>query len=101
MLYQLLLRLGETQGEPVVLSHPVVRSFLAAATALLVSLALGDPLIAWLKRMQIHERTEKTPIEHALRGVTSWQKNDQSALCGPKFCPAWAQCKGTLIGPEW
>jgi phospho-N-acetylmuramoyl-pentapeptide-transferase len=41
------------------------RSLLACGTALLVSLALGGPLIAWLRSRKLGEKTEKTPIEDA------------------------------------
>ncbi|MFW6189533.1 MAG: phospho-N-acetylmuramoyl-pentapeptide-transferase [Planctomycetota bacterium] len=42
---------------------PGLRAFGAAATALLLCLALGPAAIAWLRRMSIAEPTEKSPIE--------------------------------------
>jgi hypothetical protein len=31
-----------------------------------------------------------------------WPKNDESALCSPKWCPAWAECKGAhVVSPKW
>lgn len=32
---------------------------------------------------------------------TEWPLNDHSALCGPKWCPFWAGCKGAYIGEDW
>jgi len=41
----------------------ILRAALAALISLLVSLAAGRPVIAYLRRLKIAERTEKTPIE--------------------------------------
>lgn len=30
-----------------------------------------------------------------------WPLNDTSALCGPKWCPFWDNCKGAYIGEDW
>lgn len=31
-----------------------------------------------------------------------WPLNDHGALCGPKWCPFWSQCKGSLVdGETW
>lgn len=49
----------------------------------------------WLK-----ERAVDTArlIEADLSG---WPKNDNSALCSPKFCGAWQQCKGKFYQQGW
>lgn len=45
-----------------------LRAVLAGATSLLVALALGRPTVAYLRRIKLGEKTEKTPIEdEALR----------------------------------
>lgn len=67
MLYRLLMSASHAADGSRLLSIGV-RSFLACATALAIGLALGRPIIGWLSRMKIRERTEKTPIEdEALR----------------------------------
>jgi len=35
--------------------------------------------------------------------LDTWTKNDTHALCSPKWCPAWMQCKGAYVGaaPNW
>lgn len=33
--------------------------------------------------------------------VPEWPKNDNHALCSPKWCPAWSMCKGKHYGPSW
>lgn len=30
-----------------------------------------------------------------------WPKNDNHALCSPKWCPAWDRCKGAVVGDGW
>ena len=31
-----------------------------------------------------------------------WPLRDDHALCGPKWCPVWADCKGTFVShPKW
>jgi len=30
-----------------------------------------------------------------------WPLNDHSALCGPKWCPFWSQCKGQYVNGDW
>ncbi len=53
---------------PEALAGAGTRALLAGATALGVSLAVGRPVIAALRRLKAGERTEKTPIEdEALR----------------------------------
>lgn len=34
-------------------------------------------------------------------GLTRWPTNDQHALCSPKWCPVWANCKGAFIAPDF
>lgn len=51
-------------GQP----HPIARIVGAMVTALLIGALSGSGIIAWLKRKNLGERTEKTPIEdEALR----------------------------------
>ncbi|MHC5033732.1 MAG: phospho-N-acetylmuramoyl-pentapeptide-transferase [Planctomycetota bacterium] len=66
MLFRALLHgWGEAAGT---LPNAATRSLLACGTALLVCLAAGRSMIAWLRRHNVGERTEKTPIEdEALR----------------------------------
>jgi len=67
MLYRLLLNAGDF-AHRLHLAGPGLRSFLACFTALVLCLGLGFPVITLLKRLKLHERTEKTPIEdEALR----------------------------------
>ena len=33
--------------------------------------------------------------------VPTWPKNDNHALCSPKWCPAWSTCKGAHYAPSW
>lgn len=67
MLYRALLD-AVAPGHRFPLEGAGARSLLACATALLICLGLGRPLIAWLKGLKLRERTEKTPIEdEALR----------------------------------
>lgn len=34
--------------------------------------------------------------------LTVWPVRDDHALCGPKWCPIWDQCKGTFVShPDW
>ncbi|NLW49465.1 MAG: phospho-N-acetylmuramoyl-pentapeptide-transferase [Candidatus Brocadiaceae bacterium] len=42
---------------------PGVRAAAAALTALLICLAAGQPVIAWLRARKLGEKTEKTPID--------------------------------------
>lgn len=30
-----------------------------------------------------------------------WPKNDNHALCSPKWCPAWSSCKGSHYTEDW
>jgi len=64
MLYRLLMQLTDVHG----LEQAPMRAVLAAGTAFALALALGRPVINWLRRHKIGEHTEKTPIEdEALR----------------------------------
>jgi len=65
MLYRLLMRQSNAHGSFEALLGPGARAVLACATALLLCLALCPFAIAWLKRLKVRERTEKTPIEDA------------------------------------
>lgn len=33
--------------------------------------------------------------------LPEWLKNDTTALCSPKWCGAWAECKGAFVGLDW
>jgi len=44
---------------------PGLRAVLACGTAMALCLAAGPAVIAWLERMNLREKTEKTPIEDA------------------------------------
>jgi PD-(D/E)XK nuclease superfamily len=34
--------------------------------------------------------------------LTEWPVRDDHALCGPKWCPIWSQCKGLYVShPDW
>lgn len=33
--------------------------------------------------------------------VPTWPMNDNHALCSPKWCPAWDQCKGRFYADGW
>ena len=33
--------------------------------------------------------------------VPSWPTNDTHALCSPKWCPAWDDCKGLYVHENW
>lgn len=33
--------------------------------------------------------------------LVAWPLRDDHALCGPKWCPLWSQCKGTFVDEEW
>lgn len=33
--------------------------------------------------------------------LDEWPRNDNHALCSPKWCPAWDLCKGTAVDVAW
>jgi hypothetical protein len=33
--------------------------------------------------------------------ATEWPLRDDHALCGPKWCPKWSECKGAFVDEEW
>lgn len=33
--------------------------------------------------------------------VSTWPMTDNQALCSPKWCPAWGQCKGKHVDESW
>jgi len=65
MLYRLLMHQSSVHETLHALLAPGSRAVLACATAFLLCLALCPFAIAWLKRLKVRERTEKTPIEDA------------------------------------
>lgn len=46
---------------------------------------------AWLKRLCWNV------VGMLERDLDEWPLNDQSALCSPKWCPAWDTCKGSVL----
>ncbi len=63
MLYRLLMHGWSANGALQALLAPGLRALLACATAFLLALAACPFAIAWLTRLKVRERTEKTPIE--------------------------------------
>jgi phospho-N-acetylmuramoyl-pentapeptide-transferase len=81
-----------------------IRSLLACATALAISLALGAPLIAWLKRTKLRERTEKTPIEDPVLRQRIESKSGTPTMGGLMViggllgsCLLWADMRNTYV----
>ena len=64
MLYHLLLPLREHFGVFNVFQYLTFRSAFAALTALVVSLALGPPLIRWLRRLSVGEEIRDVGPAH-------------------------------------
>lgn len=53
----------------------------------------GD--FAWLRERALG-------IAHLIEAdVPSWPRNDNTALCSPKWCPAWDACKGAYYSATW
>lgn len=40
-------------------------------------------------------------VETIESDLTVWPLRDDHALCGPRWCPLWSQCKGTFVDEEW
>lgn len=60
--------------------------------AQLLELQRGPADWEWL-RQQV-----RAVVPMMLADLPSWPLNDQHALCSPKWCRAWEQCKGATLG---
>jgi len=81
-----------------------IRSLLACVTALALSIALGAPLIAWLKRTKLRERTEKTPIEDQALRLSIESKSGTPTMGGLMVlggvlgsCLLWADVQSAYV----
>jgi hypothetical protein len=60
---------------------------------------VGRPRDEWAGWLQKQVLSIVPLIE---QGIDPWMRNDQSALCSPKWCPVWDVCKGAhLSTPAW
>jgi hypothetical protein len=52
---------------------------------------------AWLERV-----VQNVATLFVTMGIEDeWPLNDHSALCSPKWCPFWDQCKGQYVDGSW
>ncbi|MHC4787782.1 MAG: phospho-N-acetylmuramoyl-pentapeptide-transferase [Planctomycetota bacterium] len=103
MLYRMLIGAASGAAGPA-LPHPGLRALLAGATALLACLALGRVGIAWLRRLKVQEKTEKTPIEDEVLRRRIAAKSGTPTMGGVMVlaalvasCMAWADAGNPLV----